>query len=73
MAAILDFRFIKIAQGWQLHTHLDIIMGMPDMDNQKRKTASNKTRSTRMAARLVRQSFIVLNYMMYQNYTFLYC
>ena len=31
------FDFIKIAQGWQLHTHLDIIMGMPDMNNQKRK------------------------------------
>ena len=29
--------FIKIAQGWQLHTRLDIIMGMPDMNNQKRK------------------------------------
>ena len=31
------FNFIKIAQGWQLHTRLDIIMGMPDMSNQKRK------------------------------------
>ena len=47
------FDFIKIAQGWQLHTRLDIIMGMPDMSNQKRKkTVSNKTRSTLMAARL---------------------
>ena len=47
------FDFIKIAQGWQLHTHLDIIMGIPDMNNQKRKkTVSNKTRSTLMAARL---------------------
>ena len=35
MAAIFDF--IKIAQGWQLHIHLDIIMGMPDMNNQNTK------------------------------------
>ena len=31
------FDFINIAQGWQLHTRLDIIMEMPDMNNQKRK------------------------------------
>ena len=31
------FDFIKIAHGLQLHTRLDIIMGMPDMSNQKRK------------------------------------
>ena len=30
------FDFIKIAQGWQFHTRLDIIMGMSDMNNQKR-------------------------------------
>ena len=40
MVAIIgffDFIKIYIAQGWQFHTHLHIIMGVPDMNNQKRK------------------------------------
>ena len=39
MAAILDFSILSklLKLGWQLHTRLDIIMGMPDMNNQKRK------------------------------------
>ena len=58
MAAILDF--IKLAQGWQLHTHLDIIMVRPDKNNQNRKkTASNKTR-LRQICRLGCQTIVII-------------
>ena len=51
MADIFDFSiWSKLLKG---DRNLDIIMGMPDMNNQKRqKTVSNKTRYTLMAARL---------------------
>ena len=40
------FELIKIAQGLQFHTHMDIIMGVSNMNIQIKKTASNKPMST---------------------------
>ena len=38
MVAILDFSILsKLLKGDSSTTRLDIIMGMPDMNNQKRK------------------------------------
>ena len=45
MVAIFDI--IKNTQGWQFHTHMDIIMGVSNMNAQYIQTASNKPMSTR--------------------------
>ena len=51
MVAIFDF--IKSTQGWQFHTHMDIIMGVSNMNAQYIKTASNKPMSTRYPHMLI--------------------
>ena len=51
MVAIFDF--IKNTQGWQFHTHMDIIMGVSNMNAQYIQTASNKPMSTRYPRMLI--------------------
>ena len=46
IAMVAIFDFIKNTQGWRLHTHMDIIMGVSNMNIQNIKTASNKPMST---------------------------